>query len=83
MLCINTVDVRNCGSVYPVKPITAPPALTTLVQLLLQDEAELEEDHVPPKQNSKPKKQNKKKRQKERRRVGEGGHDRMRRAPGD
>jgi hypothetical protein len=64
-------------------PSTVPPALTSWVRLVLQAEAEVEEDHVPPRQNSKPKKQNKKKRQKERRRVGEGGHDRMRRAPGD
>jgi hypothetical protein len=44
---------------------------------VLQPEADVEEDHVPPRQNSKPKKQNKKKKKKNRRRVGEAERDRM------
>jgi hypothetical protein len=53
-----------------------------MVRLVLQAEAKVEEDHVPPRENSKSKKQNKKKRQKERRRVGKGGHGRRERVHG-
>jgi hypothetical protein len=80
------VKEYHCWCRFPENPLvwlcisTAPLALTSFMRLMLQAEAEVEEDRIPPKQQSKPKKQNKKQRQKERRRVGEGGHDRITRA---